>query len=474
MVYGLKTWAAAGLVAVSATVLTLAAQPVPQQPAPQQQTTSQQQQIPDAPRPQTLPTLRTLTPTSAALPDSPAPQADSTNAQQTTPGSTLPSAPKAQSPEDTAPEIPAAGQGAKVTAELEGTTPPPPPGKSAISVNVYFVEVPFTVKDSKGQLVPGIPARDVRVYENGLRQQMRIYTEDPFPLSVALVIDQSVTFDVMDKVNRALDAIQGAFTPYDEVSVFTYNNGVREQTVPTAAQSARLAAVINQSKKTGRDADMSGPGPLSHGPVINGQVIPTAENNGMGGTTMNTNYPQREYHTLNDAILAAATEVAKSARGRRRIVYVISDGKEYGSKAKEKDVIKYCQMNKVSVWATVVGTTAVPGLGFLDRIHLPLTMRDDVLPRFAAATGGQVDPEFRQKGIEASFAKITQEVRNQYTVGYYSHEPILDGKYRKVEVRVARPNLTVIAKEGYYPSLSDSRPSAPAAPAGTTLPAAKP
>ena len=66
------------------------------------------------------------------------------------------------------------------------------------------------------------------------------------------------------------------------------------------------------------------------------------------------------------------------------------------------------------------------------------------------------DPEFRQGGIEKSFARITEEVRTQYTAGYYSHEPILDGKYRKVEVQVLRPGLTVIAKEGYYPSAGDA------------------
>jgi VWFA-related protein len=99
-------------------------------------------------------------------------------------------------------------------------------------------------------------------------------------------------------------------------------------------------------------------------------------------------------------------------------------------------------------------------------------MRDDVLPRYAGATGGQVDPEFRPKGIEASFAKITETVRTQYTVGYYSHEPILDGKFRKIEVRVMRPNLTVIAKEGYYPSAQDSGPIA--TPAVTATPSATP
>jgi hypothetical protein len=78
-------------------------------------------------------------------------------------------------------------------------------------------------------------------------------------------------------------------------------------------------------------------------------------------------------------------------------------------------------------------------------------------------------PEFRPKGIENSFAHITEEVRTQYTAGYYTHASPFDERFRKLEVRVLRPGLTVIAKSGYYPAASDSRPSTPVA-----APAAKP
>jgi len=282
-----------------------------------------------------------------------------------------------------------------------------------------------------------------------------------------------VTFDTMTKINNSLAALQGAFTPYDEVAVFTYNNGVKEQTQPTpeaptgflAAQSARLGVILDRSKAVGREPNMDMGGPLACTTCKNNQAVDPETNRGNTGPSIQVTVP-KEYHTLNDAILAAAEATAKAAPGRRRIVYVISDGKEYGSEAKEKDVVRYLQTNKVAVYATLVGDSAVPGLGFLDRIHLPLTMRDNALPRYAGATGGQIDPEFRQGGIEKSFARITEEVRTQYTVGYYSNEPVYDGKFRKLEVRVLKPNLTVIAKDGYYPTASDSRPT-PVTPAPT-------
>jgi len=435
------------------------------QPAAQQKPAAlpdspQQQAIPDAPRPQpTLPDSGAITPGKGTTPDSTGAPSSSTaihpDDQQDAPGTTLKSSPTtgtAHPDDQTAPEIPAAGQASQVfTIRGQG---------------VNFVEVPFTVKDSKNQLVPGLNWRDVRVFENGYRQHLDLFTVDPFPLSVAFVIDQSVTFDIMTKVNNALGALTGAFTPFDEVAVFTYNNGPKMETDFTTAQSARLSAVLERSKGKGRDPVYYDPtGPLGQTNNINGYNVDpnTSPNRSAPGITLQV---PREVHTLNDAILMAAKATTKTAKGRRRIVYVISDGKEYGSVAKQKDVITYLQTNQVSVYATVVGTTALPGVGFMDRMHLPLFMRDNVLPTYANATGGQIDNEFRQGGIENSFARITEEVRTQYTVGYNSHEPFIDGKYRSIEVQVLRPNLTVIAKKGYFPMAEAVQTVRP-----TTLPA---
>jgi VWFA-related protein len=272
------------------------------------------------------------------------------------------------------------------------------------------------------------------------------------------VVDQSMTFDTMTKVNNSLAAVQGAFTPYDEVAIFTYNNGPKQETEFTAAQSARLGAVLDRAKSKGREPLQPLGGPLAQTTIINNYNIDpnTSAQRGQLGNELNV---PKEVHTLNDAILAAAVATTKAGRGRRRIVYVISDGKEYGSVAKYKDVVKFLQTNKIAVYGTLVGDSSVPGFGFLDRIHLPFTMRDNILAQYADATGGQLDPEFRQKGIESSFAKITEQVRTQYTVGYNSHESFIDGKYRTIEVKVLRPNLTVIAKKGYYPAAADSRPA---------------
>ena len=165
----------------------------------------------------------------------------------------------------------------------------------------------------------------------------------------------------------------------------------------------------------------------------------------------------KEIHTLNDAILAAAKELSTRPKGRRRIIYVICDGKEYGSKATYKEVLRYLETNKIAVYGTLVGDSARWGEGYVSRLHLPFTMYDNLLAKYILATGGAPDSEGGVNGIEKSYAKIAEEARNQYTLGYYSHQPVIDGKFRKIEVRVDRPGMEVIAKHGYYPSGQDYR-----------------
>jgi VWFA-related protein len=444
-----RIWVGGLALALAATSGTAMAQD-PQ--SAQTQATQAQQSVPNAPQPQTLPSLNSMTPVAAALPEAPV------------------AAPKPAASE------PAASDAAEEQATGQDQGPPPASTRSALntlSVNVQFHSIPFTVKDSKGHIVPGLTYRDVQVFENGLAQHISVFTTDPAALSVALVIDQSVTSDTMEKINDSLSALQGAFSPYDEIAVFTYNNGVKEQTTFTAAQSARLGAVLEQSKGIGRDPLMGLTGPLAHDTVINNLPVDGVADSGHQAGSMSFTVP-KEYHTLNDAILAAAKELSAADYHRQRILYVISDGKEYGSKATQKEVTRYLMTNHIEVWATQVGDSALKGMGFVDRMHIPLTMRDDVLPKYTTATGGQFDSEFRPRGIEDSFSHIAAEIRGQYTVGYYTHESPFNESYRSTEIRVYRPGLTITSPGGYYPSAADNarmRPrlaAQPATPPATT------
>ena len=318
-----------------------------------------------------------------------------------------------------------------------------------------FVNVPVTVKDSKGKLVAGLTWRSFKVYENGNYEPLRFFSVSAMPLSIAFVIDQSVTRDVMEKVNSSLGAVQAALTPYDEVAIFTYSNGAQNRSSGfTGAQSARVPYVLAMAKASGSEEAV----PVNSGPFAscnvraNGNCVdPNLQSGRSAGNSTFITIP-KEIHTLNDAILAAAKELTTRPVERRRIVYVISDGKEYGSKATYKDVLKYLQQNQIAVYGTLVGDSARWGIGYLSRFHLPFTMYDNRLVSYVLQTGGSLDSERDLNGIEKSYQAIAEEARNQYTLGYYTHEPAFDGKFRSIDVRVDRPGLDVVAKKGYYPS----------------------
>jgi VWFA-related protein len=417
-----------------------------------------QQSIPDAPRPQTtLPGAGKVTPGlgSASSSGDDASVGASTGATGSAPAPSTQAA-GAQATADPAEQ----SQPAVTTSDYKTFT---------LNVGVNFVQVPFTVKDSKNSLIHGLEARDIRVYENGNYQPIvRFNRGDRSALAVALVIDQSMSTDDMTRVNNSLGALQAAFAPFDMVAVFDYNNGPKEVTTFTAAQSARLTQAIEMSKAPGREPLLAGSldGPLSQTTIVNNQNFDPNTAANRGHSSMQINAP-RDLHTLNDAIFEAAKALTKmDGRTYRRVIYVISNGNEYGSQVKPKDVIHYLQTNNISVFGTIVGETALWGIGTLDHLHLPGMMEDNILPQYAKATGGNFDSEFRTGQIEKSFARIVEEAGNQYVLGYYTHLNPLDNKYRTIEVKVVGHgnDLTIMTERGYYPSAVDAtRPMAPPA-----------
>jgi VWFA-related protein len=387
-------------------------------------------------------------------------------AQQSIPDAPKPKNPQAQFPND----APAAPKNEHPLPPPDAVSTPEPtarpqqqPGAIATSrndlytysVRVNFVQIPVTVKDSSGRLVAGLGPQDFTVYEDGVPQQLTLMTTDPFPLSAAVVIDTDLPSTTMKKVNETLPALIGAFSQFDEVALYRYGHTVQQVTNFSGAESISTAN-LNKIKRPGREGGppMVGGGPFSHsGPMINGhEADPSVQPQAVPA-------PVQESYVLNDAILRAAQDLARRDRTRRKIIFVISDGREIGSRAHYDEVRKVLLSQNIQVYALGVDTAAIPIYDRLNRIRFPGFGYGNILPRYASETAGQTYAAFDRAAIEDAYSKITDVARNQYTLGYNTRATA-SSNYRSIEVRVHRPNLTVIAKQGYYPLPPGPMPTA--------------
>jgi len=312
-------------------------------------------------------------------------------------------------------------------------------------VNTNFVTVPVTVKDPGGHLVEGLTMKDFGLYENGVEQRLKLFTSDPFPLSAAVIFDLTLPDSEVRKVNQTLPALTGAFSPYDEVSLYAFGN-----TVARVSDFTAIGDKLNETLRTYRESVRGRgetvpvvTGPLAgNGPYVNGHP--------MDPSVSQVPVIPRESHVLNDAVLAAARELSKRDRTRRKIIFIISDGRELGSNASYSQVLKVLLSQEITVYAVAVGSSAIPGYGQLQRIRVPGMGYGDILPKYASATGGEVFTELSSDAIESAYARITGDARNQYTLGYTTRATP-SSSYRQIEVRIHQPGLKVVARDGYYP-----------------------
>jgi VWFA-related protein len=317
-----------------------------------------------------------------------------------------------------------------------------------IVANVNQVLVPVMVKDDSGRLVNGLLSRDFTVFEDGKKQNLNFFTTDPFALSAAVIFDVGMADVAVQKVNQTFSALEGAFSEFDEVAIYTYSSSVAKM-ADFAAVGRRLTGVLNDLKTVG--GRNNGPpvtsGPLGpQGPIVNGVPIDP------GSPRVIT--PPKESHVLNDALVAAALDLGKRDRARRKVIFIVSDGREYRSNASYSDTLKVLLSNGILVYGVAVEGSAIPGYGGLQKLHVPLTGSrlgySNILPKYANASGGEIFPGFSRDAIEATYARALGDARNQYTLGYLTHASP-STTHREIEVRVARPDLKVTAKEGYYP-----------------------
>jgi VWFA-related protein len=429
-------WLAASLVAA-------AQQPLPDSPRPTPSAQPSMPPTPSAGRSLSGGALGTGAPPAAALPSS---NGEASSAETQAAG-------EAAAEQETVPSNPPP---ASRVLPSNRTANEPSSGYDEISgvirVNVNAVPVPVTVKDVNGNLFQGLTKDNFSVYEDGVRQRISFFTSDPFPVSAAIIIDVGMPEIALEKIKQSFGALVGSFSQFDELSIYTYASTVKKHQDYLAALGDTTTRTLEHVKEmTGSEAGPAVYNPMTVGPTVNGRVFDPGLQRSIDTA------PPKEVTAppmvLNDAILQAAMDLGRREKARRRVIFVLSDGREYRSRASYKDVLKVLLTNNVSIYGVENDVEALPVYSRMSRVHLPGQGYNNILPKYASATGGEIFTEFSARAIAATYGSAMEQARSQYTL-MYTTEATPSSAYRKIEVRVSGygSGLKVYARDGYYPA----------------------
>jgi VWFA-related protein len=309
-----------------------------------------------------------------------------------------------------------------------------------ITTRVSLVVIPVTVKDSAGELVTDLQERDFRVFEDGIEQPLAVFSVDPFPLSAAILVDDDLKRSTAEKVQKTLETLAGAFSSSDEVSLWRFDEVPDQISDDFIADNDKL---LNALKHIDLSSSFPGMGSytMTAPPRVN-----TAQPPGPATIPAEANGHPNTKH-IDDAIFAAAQQLQGRPSEMRKIIFLISDGQNAKNNTHKYDeTLKLLLSANVSVYAVGVGEANLNrGITFLG---------NNVLAKYAHATGGDIFyGGVSRENLEELYARVSEQARNQYTLAYSGAHTDRSKPYHAIEVRVRRPGLTLLTRDGYY--LSD-------------------
>jgi len=394
--------------------------------------------------------------------------------QANTPQST---APETTAPATTAPTKPPVLGGANYPInqkpqQQQNQTPTAPEEVDAgdiIKVDTTLVTIPVSVMDRDGRFVPNLQKDDFRIWEDGVEQEVAFFQSVDKPFSVVLMLDTSPSTQFrLEDIQDAAISFVNQLRPDDKVMVVSFNDDIKILSEFTTDRNKLQRAI--QRAHTG------------------------------DGTR------------LYDAVDMVMNQQLSRIQGRKAIV-LFTDGVDTTSKradyqsnmmdAQELDALVYTvqydtsqDMNsgnyptgggQIDVWGTILGgifgggrrSGGYPrggggyprggggyprGTGRGD-----YELADHYLREIADETGGREYRADTLQNMSVAFGNVAEELRRQYSIGYYPKRPAQAGDRRQIKVRAKQPNLAVRARDSYVfgrsggASVSDNSPQ-PTAP----------
>lgn len=265
-----------------------------------------------------------------------------------------------------------------------------------IKVESSIVVLNATITDAKSNSVSGMKQSQFKIFEDGQEQRISFFESQSTPFAAVILLDTSGSME--QRISMARSA------------AINFLDGLRADDV---------AAIYNFDYKVSMVQDFSNSRDIS-------EKIFDLKAKGMT--------------VLNDAVYKATQELARRPEKRKAIV-VLSDGVDTQSRISADKTLKAALLSNVTIYT--IDMSAID-TGGRERMQ-----SQGALKNFAEKSGGVFVPTAGGAAMREAFKNIVEELGTQYTLGYQPSNTKKDGKWRAIEIRVTRPNLTIRTRKGY-------------------------
>ncbi len=286
-----------------------------------------------------------------------------------------------------------------------------------LRINTNLVTVPVSVADRQGRFIAGLKELQFHLYENGVEQKIAFFDNAESPFTVALVLDTS------DSTRARLSEIQSA--------ALAFIDQLREQDRVLIAAFDKQVTILSEVTSDRQQLR---------------EAVGRARTG--GGTAL--------YHTF-DAIV---NHRLKQISGRKAMV-LFTDGVDTASgtatyestlyTAEEIDAmvfsIQYNTYADLAAPSNMANSNVQVLTAKGERMNVAYERGNRYLRSLSDRTGGRFYNATSVKGLRETFSQIAQELRQQYSIGYY---PTDGGKTeRTIKVKVEAPDVTVRARKAF-------------------------
>jgi Ca-activated chloride channel family protein len=268
-------------------------------------------------------------------------------------------------------------------------------------VTVDLISLNVTVTDTRDRFVTDLLEEDFSIYEDGIAQEVSVYSREDLPVRMVLLIDTSASMD--EKIGFAQEAaVNFVQEMKDDDLTEVMEFGSKPHVLqPFTADVEKLNRAIRMTQA--------------------------------GGTTQ-----------LYNALYISLKGLSRRRQDiRRQAIVVLSDGEDTSSLVTFERVMELAKETDVTIY-----TISLRREG--GRRTRAFSEAEFVLKKLAEETGGQWFFPEQIEELTDVYARIATELKNQYNIGYVSNNPKRDGSWRRVVVQTAYPNYRVRTKLGYY------------------------